>query len=94
MVNSGRSDITIYDLNLVIMHEVTTRGNPSGYYDSRMEPIEEIPKIRWWKDYESNQLPVRLAANSKFSVHVNSKGIGPLPTALNFCGLCPVMTGF
>ncbi len=80
VVNSGRSDVTIYDLRLVIMHEVITRSSPSGiYFDSRMEPIEEIPKIRWWEGYQSNQLPVRLAASSKFPVRVSSKGIGPLP---------------
>lgn len=79
VVNSGRSDVTIYDLSLVVVHEVITRGSPSGYYDSRMEPIEEIPKTRWWEGYESNQLPVRLAANSKFPVRVSSKGIGSLP---------------
>src|SRR2546423_10267501 len=79
VVNSGRSEITIYDLSLVIAREVITRGNLSGYFDSRIESIEEIPKIRRWKGFESNQLPVRLAANSKFPVRVNSKGIGPLP---------------
>lgn len=80
VVNSGRSEITIYDLRLVMMHEVITRRSPSGkYFDSRMEPIEEIPKLRWWQDYKPKQLPVRLAANSKFSVCVNSKGISPLP---------------
>lgn len=80
VVNSGRSEITIYDLRLVVMHEVITRSSPSGrYFDSRMELMEEIPKSRWWEGYESNQLPVRLAANSKFPVHVNSKGISPLP---------------
>jgi hypothetical protein len=80
VVNSGRSEITIYDLRLVMMHEVITRRSPSGkYFDSRMEPIEDTPKIRWWQDYESKQLPVRLTANSKFSVRVNRKGISPLP---------------
>lgn len=80
VVNSGRSEITIYDLRLVIMHEVITRRSPIGKaFDMRMEYIEEIPKIRWRERYESNQLPVRLAANSKFPVRVNSKGIAPLP---------------
>ena len=80
VVNSGRSGVTIYDLRLVIMREVITRGSSSSlYFDSQMEPIEEIPKMRWWEGYESNQLPVRLAANSKFPVRVNSTGIGLLP---------------
>lgn len=45
-----------------------------------MELMEEIPKSRWREGYESNQLPVRLSASSRFPVHVNSKGISPLPT--------------
>jgi hypothetical protein len=79
VVNSGRSEITIYDLRLVIAREVITPGSLGGYFDSRIETIEEIPKIRWWEGFESKQLPVRLAASSKFPVCVNSKGIGPLP---------------
>lgn len=80
VVNSGRSDITIYDLSLYIVREIITRSSPSGeYFDSRMEIISEIPQIRWWEGYEPNQRSVRLAANSKFQVRVNSKGISPLP---------------
>ena len=80
VVNSGRSEITIYELRLFIMHEVITRRSPIGNaFDMRMEYVGEVPKIQWWDGYESNQLPVRLAANSKFPVRVNSKDIGQLP---------------
>jgi hypothetical protein len=76
VVNTGRSEITIYDLHLLIVHEIIFHRSPSGkYFDSRMETLEEVPKIRWWEGYEPSQLPVRLAANSRFSVHVNSKGV-------------------
>jgi hypothetical protein len=47
VVNSGRSEVTIYDLRLVIIHEIITRKSPIGKaFDMRPEYVEEISKRR------------------------------------------------
>lgn len=80
MRNTGNTEITIDDFSLGIMHQVISRSGPGGLaVTTRTDPIEEIPKERWWEGYESNQLPKRLGPQSSFSVCVNSRGIGPLP---------------
>jgi hypothetical protein len=80
MRNSGNTEITINELSLGIMRQVSTRSGPGGLtVNTRTDPIEEIPKERWWEGYESNKLPVRLPPRVEFPILVNRKGIGPLP---------------
>jgi hypothetical protein len=76
VVNSGRSDTTIYDLHLVIVREIITSVSISGeFFNMHMAPIVDVPKIQWWKNYDPKILPARIAASSKFPVHVNNNGI-------------------
>jgi hypothetical protein len=76
VVNSGRSDTTIYDLHLVVICEIITSVSITGRsFAMHMVPVADVPKIQWWKDYDPTDLPVRIAASSKFLVHVNSDGI-------------------
>jgi hypothetical protein len=84
MRNNGNTEITFNDLSLVIAHQVITR---SGLFrltvTTRTDPIEVIPKNRWWKGYpKSQQLPLRLAPHASSEIRVNSEGVGPLPPGI------------
>jgi hypothetical protein len=83
VVNSGRSDVTIYDLTMGVVQETVTRMSPTGRsFDVRMTNVELIETMRWWRNYDPSQLPVRLAASSRFSVHVKRDSISHLPGSL------------
>lgn len=63
-----------------IVQETVTRMSPTGKsFDIRTTNVEFIETGRWRRGYDASQFPVRLAANSRFSVHVNSECVSHLP---------------
>lgn len=74
VLNTGRADVTISSLSLVVIHEVIIRQS-GKYFDARFDIIDDIPANVWYPRSKESALPFRLASNSLLELRIDGSAI-------------------